>query len=292
MPRIALVRNPRSGSAPDTATLTAALAGAGISAEILDIPDRDVDRWIDRVVDQHDVIAAAGGDGTVSSVASGVERANKTLAVIPTGTLNHFARDAGIPTELEPAIALLRDGVVRAVDVASVNDHFFLNNVSIGSYPLMVHARTKLEDRGHSRRLAGIVATATTWWNLRSVTASITILGRELLVRRSPFIVIGNGSYVLSGFALGKRDSLSEHQLSLYVAPRAGRMGAMSIPFRALLGRLARYEQFETLSADQLTITLNQRRVPAGIDGEVRDLESPLRFVVKPDALRVTVPGS
>ncbi len=282
------MRNPHSGTAPETATLKAALDGAGISAEILDIPDSGFDQWIDRVADQHDVIGAAGGDGTVSSVAAAVVRANKTLAVLPTGTLNHFARDAGIPTELEPAITLLRDGVARAVDVGFVNDHFFLNNVSIGSYPLMVEARTRFEDRGYSRRLAGIVATATTWWNLRSVTASIAIGGREL-IRRSPFIVIGNGSYVLSGFALGKRENLSEHQLSLYVAPRAGRMGAMSIPFRALLGRLERYEQFETLAAREITIALRHRRVPAGIDGEVRNLESPLRFVMKPGALQVLV---
>src|SRR5215217_494166 len=100
---------------------------------------------MDRVAGSYDVIAAAGGDGTVSTVAAAVARANKTLAVIPTGTLNHFARDAGVPIDLEPAVALLRDGRRRAVDVGMVNDQFFLNNVSIGSYPRMVKERTALE---------------------------------------------------------------------------------------------------------------------------------------------------
>lgn len=289
MPRIAVVRNPGSGSALDTATLEAALGRAGISAEILDTPgDSSLEQWIDRIAGSYDVIAAAGGDGTVSSVAAGVARANKTLAVIPTGTLNHFARDAGIPIELNAAVALLRDGVPRAVDVASVNGYFFLNNVSIGSYPRMVYERTALERDGRSRRIAGIVAVARTWWDLRSVTAVISVDGRDL-TRRSPFIVIGNGSYVLSGFALGRRESLVGHRLSLYVAPRAGRLGSMSIPFRALLGRLERYEQFETLVGNQITITLAHRRVGAGIDGEVRELESPLRFEVKPGGLQVMV---
>lgn len=290
MSRIAVVRNPNSGTALDSAALTAALDRAGVSAEVLDTPAADFDRWIDRVAGSHDVIAAAGGDGTVSSVAAGVARANKTLAVIPTGTLNHFARDAGIPTELDPAVAVLRDGVVRDVDIGFVNDRFFLNNVSIGSYPRMVHAREALEEKGRSRRVAGIVAVARTWWHLRSETAAIAIDGKNL-VRRSPFLVIGNGSYVLSGFALGKRESLSDHQLSLYVAPRLGRLGSMSIPFRALVGRLERYEQFETLTSNQLTITLGRGRVPAGIDGEVRDLESPMHFAVKPGGLRVLVPS-
>lgn len=290
MPRIAVVRNSKSGTALDIATLKAALDGAGISANILDIPgDGDFDQWIDRVAAEHDVIAASGGDGTVSSVAAAVARANKTLAVIPSGTLNHFAKDAGIPTDLDPAVALLRDGITRGVDAAYVNDHFFLNNVSIGSYPRMVYERTELEDRGRSRRLAGIAAVAKTWWKLRSVTALITIDGRDL-IRRSPFILVGNGRYVLSGFDLGKRESLSEGGLSLYVAPRAGRLAAMSLPFRALFGRLERYDQFESLSAREITLTLRSRRAFAGIDGEVRELESPLRFVVKPGALQLMVP--
>jgi diacylglycerol kinase family enzyme len=270
--------------------LEQALRDAGINADILDMPEHSgFDEWIARVAGDHDVIAAAGGDGTVSAVAAGVARANKTLAVIPTGTLNHFARDMGIPTELAAAVELLRTGVPGAVDMGVVNDQFFLNNVSIGSYPRMVYEREALEQRGRSRRIAGIVAVSKTWWHLRSVTASITSDGSEF-IRHSPFIVIGNGSYVLSGFALGKRDNISDRRLSLYVAPRLGRLGAMSIPMRALLGRLERYEQFEALSASEITIAFRHHRVFAGIDGEVRELESPLRFTVKPGALQVVVP--
>lgn len=287
-----IVRNPRSGSAINTATLRQAVHGAGVSSDIVDIPDGpEFEDWIDRLAGSYDVIAAAGGDGTVSSVAAAVARAGKTLAVIPTGTLNHFARDAGIPTGLDAAVALLRTGRLGAVDVGIVNDRFFLNNVSLGSYPMMVDERTALERRGRSRRVAGIIATATTWWRLRSVTAALTVDGRAL-IRRSPFIVVGNGRYVLSGFALTQRHLISDHQLSLYVAPRAGRLGALSLPLRALLGTLDRYEQFETLAATEITIAMSQRRVLTGIDGEVRECESPLRFAVRPDALQVLLPRS
>ena len=288
--RIAIVRNPRSGTAVETAALEQALDHSGITADILDIPDGpQLDDWLDRIAPNYDVIAAAGGDGTVSSVAAGVARAGKTLAVIPTGTLNHFAHDAGIPTELGQAVALIRTGEPRGVDAGFVNDRFFLNNVSLGSYPRMVYERTRLERSGRSRRLASAIAVSKTWWRLRSILAYITVDGRDL-IRRSPFIVVGNGSYVLSGFALGQREDISSHQLSLYVAPRTGRFGALSIPFRALFGRLERYEQFESTSATEITMSLRHPRVPAGIDGEVRELESPLRFVVRPGALQVMLP--
>ena len=289
--RIVVVRNPRSGSALDATTLRQALNAAGISADIADLPNGPAfDDWIDRLAARYAVVAAAGGDGTVSAVAAAVARAGKTLAVVPTGTMNHFARDAGIPTELDAAAAVLRTGRAAAVDVGIVNDRYFLNNVSLGSYPRMVDERTRLERRGRSRRLAAIAAIAKTWWRLRSVTAALTVDGRDL-VRRSPFIVVGNGRYDLSGFDLTRRD-LSDHRLSLYVAPRAGRLGALSLPLRALLGTLDSYEQFETFHADAITIAVGRRRVLTGIDGEVRDLESPLRFAVRRGALQVLLPHS
>lgn len=287
--RIVVVRNPRSGSAHDTAVLRQALNDAGVAADIVDILNGpQVEAWIDRLAGGYAVIAAAGGDGTVSSIAAAVARAGKTLAVIPTGTMNHFARDAGIPTELDAAVALLRTGRPDAVDVGIVNDRYFLNNVSLGSYPRMVDERTGLERRGHSRRIAAIVAIARTWWRLRSVTAAFTVDGRDL-IRRSPFIVVGNGRYDLSGFDLTRRD-LSDHHLSLYVAPRAGRLGALSLPMRALLGTLDRYEQFEVFRATDIMIALSRKRVLIAIDGEVRELDSPLRFAVRRGALQVLFP--
>ena len=141
------------------------------------------------------------------------------------------------------------------------------------------------------RRIASAIAVSKTWWRLRSILAYIIVDGCDL-IRRTPFIVVGNGNYVLSGFALGRRENVSDHQLSLYVAPRTGRLGALSIPLRALFGRLERYEQFESTSATQITMSLRHPRVPAGIDGEVRELESPLRFVIRPGALQVMLPQS
>lgn len=288
--RIAVVRNPGSGSAVETAALAQALRNAGINADILDTPNgRVTDEWLDRIADANDVVAAAGGDGTVSTVAAAMARAHKTLAVIPTGTLNHFALDAGIPLTLDESMALLRNGAARAIDIGVVNDHLFLNNVSLGSYPRMVRERSALEDRGVPRRIAGLIATTSIWWRLRSGTAYINVDGHEV-IRHTPFIVVGNGSYALSGFALTRRHNISDRQLSLYVAPRAGRLGALSLPLRALLGTLERYEQFETFRGRRIAIELVPRLVSAAIDGEVHELQPPLQFEVKPDALRVILP--
>ena len=208
---------------------------------------------------------------------------------IPTGTLNHFARDAGIPTAIDQAIAVIGAGRERACDVGFVNGNVFLNNVSLGSYPRMVHERDGLEQNGRSRTVATAIAVSRTWWRLRKLTAMLAVDGQQVL-RRSPFIVVGNGSYVLSGLSLGRRDQIADGRLSLYVAPSTGRIGVLSLPFRALAGRLEEYERFETFCAERITATFRHRRIETGIDGEVRVLESPLNFEVRRGALRVLVP--
>jgi len=289
--RVAIVRNPRSGSAPELAALDESRRAAGLTADILDTPEDEIDTWLDRVAAGCDVMVAAGGDGTVSAVATAAMRAGKTLAIIPAGTLNHFARDARIPTELDQAMAVIGNGHERAFDVGVVNGQFFLNNVSLGSYPRMVNYRDALEARGRSRPVAAAIAIARTWIHLHKITAIMSIDGRAL-TRRSPFIVVGNGSYMLTGLSLGKREEISDGRLSLYVAPSTGRIGVLSLPFRALMGRLEEYERFETICAEKITARFRHRRIHTGIDGEVRVLESPLDFELRRGALRVLVPAS
>ena len=288
--RIAIVRNPRSGRAPEPSALGRAAQLAHVAATVADAPPGPAFApWIRRVAADYDVVVAAGGDGTVSAVAAAVAHAGKILAIIPTGTLNHFARDAGIPADLEAAAAIIATGRERLVDVGAINDHLFINNVSIGNYPRMVHEREALERRGHWRSTSAAIAIARTWWHLRKLTVALDVDGRQL-IRRSPFIVVGNGSYVLSGLALGKRDQISDGKLSLYVAPSTGRIGVLTLPFRALIGALDRYEQFETITATEITASFRQSRIGVAIDGELHELDTPLQLAVRRKALRVMVP--
>lgn len=288
-PHVAVVRNPNSGTAPDAATLERALRSAGVTAPLLDAPGgAEFAPWIRQVAATHDMLIATGGDGTVSAVAGAAARARKLLAIIPTGTLNHFARDAGLPLELDAAVDVIRRGRERLVDVGAVNGHLFLNNVSIGNYPRMVHARDALERRGHSRVVASTIAVARTWWHLRKLTTHLDVDERTL-IRRSPFIIVGNGSYALSGLSLGRRDRISDGELSLYIAPPTGRLGVLTLPLRALAGTLEHHEQFEEFCASRITASFRRSRIGVAIDGEIVELHSPLEFAIRRRALRILV---
>lgn len=290
-PRIAIVRNPRSGSAPEASELARVARVAQVPVTVADVPEGAASTaWLQRVAADFDIVVAAGGDGTVSSVAAAVARAGKALAILPTGTLNHFARDVGIPVDLEKAAAVIAAGHERKVDLGVVNDRIFLNNVSSGNYPRMVHEREALERDGRGHAIATTIAIARTWWHLRKLAVVLTIDDGTTVIRRSPFIVVGNGSYTLSGLALGRRDEISDGQLSLYVAPATGRLGALWLPFRALFGTLERHEQFETFCASKIIAEFARPRIAAAIDGEVAELTSPLEIAIRRNVLRVITP--
>ena len=108
------------------------------------------------------MIVAAGGDGTVSAVAANVAGTGIPLGVLPLGTLNHFARDLGLPFDVEEAVRVLKSGRAIAVDTGEVNGHTFMNNSSIGLYPRLVRYRNQQQHRlGRGKWSALLRATLT-----------------------------------------------------------------------------------------------------------------------------------
>ena len=108
-----------------------------------------------------ELVVAGGGDGTLSAVAAALVGTDTALGVLPMGTLNHFAKDLGIPLKLEKAVQTLFTGKIARVDVGEVNGRIFLNNSSIGFYPRIVQARKREQRRGRSKWVAFAQAAAT-----------------------------------------------------------------------------------------------------------------------------------
>ena len=136
--------NPGAGNADE---VDAALRKAGCYDVIEVAPDRLTQAVEAAIAKGAKRVAAVGGDGTISSAAAAVARTDVELIVIPAGTFNHFARDNGIPTDLDEACALANSRQIKYVDVAWVNGRLFLNTSSVGVYANFVRVRERLEPR-------------------------------------------------------------------------------------------------------------------------------------------------
>lgn len=237
------------------------------------------------------MVVAAGGDGTVSAVASRLAGTGTVLGVLPMGTLNHFAKDLGLPMEIDAALDVLADGRTVAVDVGEVNDRVFINNSSIGIYPDIVLDRERQRRRlGRGKWPALLVACLNVLRRHPSLKVELQVEGERLL-RRSPFVFIGNNRYQVEGFAIGSRTALDAGRLSLYMAHHGGRFGLLRLAVLALLHRLRQAEDFEMLEAAELVIRPERRQIRVAADGEVLAMQGPLRYRIRPGALQVRVPA-
>jgi diacylglycerol kinase family enzyme len=253
----------------------------------------------------HPVIVAAGGDGTVSTVAATLVGTHCTLGVMPLGTLNHFARDLHIPLDINDAARVIAAGRTTMVDVGDVNRRVFINNASIGLYPILVSERERLRRRIGSKWLALAIAAVRVWGRYRRLRVSVRGGGVDRIVR-TPFVFVGNNRYELSGVELFGRSSLNEGELHLCMAPGMTRAGVIGMIVAAVFGRVGRVETFESVCAPEFEIDVRRpsARLGAGpstalgtgprlvmaLDGELMSIDNPLTFGVRSAVLRVLVP--
>lgn len=242
------------------------------------------------VHERSQLVVAGGGDGTVNTVAAALVGTEVILGVLPLGTHNHFAKDLGLPLELGGAVRTMGAGHTVRIDVGEVNGQMFLNNSSLGLYPRIVRHRQKQTERlGRGKWPAFLWATLVFLSRYPLLTLRLR-LDHTDLVRRTPFLFIGNNEYQLDLFNVGARGCLDAGNLSLYLAPRASRLGLLALAMRGLLRRLRSGKDFEALCVHEVRIETRRQRLLVATDGEVSVMETPLHYRIRPGALRVIVP--
>jgi|1185.fasta_scaffold25164_2 diacylglycerol kinase family enzyme len=288
MPPVPVIVNPRSGSSRSVEEIQRLFREAGGEADVRVTQGSPNDLAHEIARDKPPLIVAAGGDGTVSAVASALVGTPIPLAVLPVGTLNHFARDIGVPEDAAAAVRIALGGKTRAVDVGEVNGRLFVNNSSIGLYPTMVRLREKQQRRlGRSKWQAML-------WAMHAVLRSHPFLDLTLTLdgvehhRRTPFVFVGNNVYDMHGFTIGLRERVDGGMLSVYIAHRGGRLGLVLLALRALFGIIDK--DFEGTAVSRLRIESRHTRLLVATDGEVDAMDLPLMFRIRPRALQVRVP--
>jgi diacylglycerol kinase family enzyme len=280
-----------AGADPDVEAVRAALDGAGVPAAVEEMAGgRMTPRARELVAAGTAMVVAAGGDGTVNAVAHALVGSATALGVLPLGTLNHFAKDLGLPLDLPAAAAVVARGRVAAVDVGAVNGRYFINNSSIGIYPTLV------EDRERQRRELGrrkYVAMAVAIWRalkrLPLLWVRLEAAGHHL-AQVVPFVFVGNNEYAFNVVPMGTRERLDRGRLWLYLPSAHRKRELFRIFLFALFHRSRETRHLHGLPVTEATLRLRRGLAPVGIDGEVVRLRPPLRYRILRGALRVVVP--
>jgi YegS/Rv2252/BmrU family lipid kinase len=236
------------------------------------------------------LLIVGGGDGTMAAAATALAGTDTALGILPFGTLNHFARDLGIPTELDEAAKLIAAKTERRVDVAEMNDRVFINNSAIGLYPLMVVDRDLQRRRlGRRKRLAMIVASLRTLARFHHQRLTLTVNDQKAQID-TPLLFVGNNDYRIDLGAPGQRDSLEDGQLCVLVMRKKTRSGLIAASVRALLNRSRPDDMVRLDGVERLRVSSLRSQVAVSLDGEVARVAPPLDYRIRKKALRVIAP--
>lgn len=285
--------NKGGGSAGDDAEqrVRSALARAGVDSDIVTVEaSRCADHAADCAAGGARLVIAAGGDGTIGTVAGAIAGTDVTMGILPLGTLNHFARDLGVPVDLDQAALLIASGTERRVDVAEVNGTVFVNNSAIGLYPLMVIDRDAQQRRlGRSKWLALLFASARTLARFNHQRMRLTINERPAETS-TPLLFVGNNDYRLELPAAGRRESLTDGKLCVLVMRSKRRAGFVAATLRALLGRTRADDMARLDNVHTLRVESRRSSLPVSLDGETNYMSPPLDYRIRPGALKVIAP--
>jgi diacylglycerol kinase family enzyme/membrane-associated phospholipid phosphatase len=280
---LVMVANTASGTAERVRALHDGLP----LAEIVECEPTDLRAELEKAAARATVLGVCGGDGTVNAAAEIALRHGVPLAVLPGGTLNHFAYDLGVEGARDLTRAV-RQGEAVHVDAGRFSsdgrEGVFVNACSLGVYPELVRERERW-----SRRIggwpAGVVGA------LRVLRADRHPLEAGFRGRTRPLwlLFVGNGTYHRMGLTPGRRTDLADGQFDVRVV-HGGRRPALRLLAAAVAGPLTRSPAHAAVQVGRLHLSGVAPGTLLAYDGEVTDVEGEVTLEKLPEALTVYRP--
>lgn len=235
-------------------------------------------------------VLVSGGDGTIATAASVLAGTKIELAVLPGGTLNHFAGHLKIPDDLGAALDVAADGVPCDVDAAYVNDRLFINTSVVGSYVAFVRLRDRLQ-RYLGYWIASLVAGLRLFFTLPRYRLLLEVDG-QVHRYHTPLLFVGVGQRELSDPSLRVHSEDGKHGLHVVVVREWRRARIIALGMAAArdgargVGELPEVDSF---IVDSCKLDFHRHTARLGVDGEVTRLHAPLEYRAAPAALQVIV---
>lgn len=233
-----------------------------------------------------DVIGMAGGDGSQALVASVASQYGVPLVVIPAGTRNHFARDLGLDrADVVGALDAYSDAAEITIDLAEVNGRVFVNNASMGVYAKVVQSAEYRDAklRTTAAMLPDLLGPQATPMDLRFAAPA----GPQ---STAVLVLVSNNNYQLTQLrGIGSRARIDRAELGIVALQVSGAVDFQRLVALESVGKVQQFSGWHQWSAPDFEVTSSQP-IEIGVDGEALVMDPPLRFVIRPAALRVRLP--
>ncbi len=242
----------------------------------------------------HGCVVAAGGDGTLNTVAQVVWNADQLMGVLPQGTFNYFGRTHHIPSDVDESVAALLRSREEPVSVGMLGDKVFLVNASVGLYPRLLEDREAAKRRFGRRRIVALFSGLGTILSGRSVMTLELSSEAQTRVIRTRTLFVGNNELQFQALGLRQAMEVEQGRLAAITLEPLSTVRTLWLAVRGALGRLDGAEGVDSFAFDELVVRQRRgaRSVKVAMDGEVLRMPPPLTFRSAPRPLRLLVPAS
>lgn len=270
---------------------------AGYEIQSFDLAQQtDMPQFMRQVFARHSashevgVIVVAGGDGTLNAVATHVLEHPIPIAVIPLGTFNYVARYLNIPFDILEAAALVVHGKPQQVHVGRINEHIYLNNASLGLYPLFIKKR-ELYNRYLGRFPFNAYASGfdVLIRDRKELKLQLDIDQIRFPVKTS-LLFFGNNQLQLEELNLKVAKEVEQGKVAGVLLAKSDKPSIFKALYRVIRGELEQAEDVYIFSGNDVKISLARKNITVAIDGEIVTMQSPLHFSVQKSALTLLVP--
>lgn len=269
----------------------------GFEIQVFDLASEpNIQTLMQKVLTRHQqfndvgVIVAAGGDGTLNAVASQLLHQDIPLGILPLGTFNYVARVLNIPLDLLAAANVIATGEPRLSHVAKINDQIYLNNASLGLYPLFIKKR-ELYNQKFGR------------FPLHAYTSGLDVLIRdrkELKLEidvdqkrypvKTPLLFFGNNQLQLKEMNLKIAQCAALGEVAGVILAKTDKLSLFKTLVQLIRGKLEQAADVYSFSGNQVNVYSKKATLTVAIDGEIKEMSTPLHVHVEKNALKIMVP--
>lgn len=237
----------------------------------------------------HGVIVAAGGDGTLNAVASQLLHQDIPMGIIPLGTFNYVSRVLNIPLDLMSAAKVIATGQPRKIHVAKINHHIYLNNASLGLYPLFIKKREFYNQKLGRFPIHAYTSGLDVLIRDRKELKLEIVIDQKRYPVKTPLLFFGNNQLQLADMHLKIAKCAELGEVAGVILAKTDKLTLFKTLFKLIRGQLDQAADVYSFSGDHVTVYSQKQKLTVAIDGEIVQIETPLKCYVEKHALSIMV---
>ena len=295
-PRAHLIANKKSGrgagaSLPDLARQICAAHGTElVEYDTSENFEGQIEKAVAAAKKDGGTVIAAGGDGTIRSVAQKAHSQDVRFAVVSCGTFNFFARNHRIPEDPAEALALAITGSTRPVRLGEMNGEVFLINASLGLYAKAIRERERHTKRFGRLRIVAILSTIVSMLSKHRLLTVDLLTGKETRTLLTPMIFIGNNALQLRDLKMEVARCMKLDLLAVVLMRPLTKLEVLRVIFRGFFRTIEEEDRIDSFCVDHIVIHTRKPRQTVALDGEMFEMSSPLKIQALPQTLNMVLP--